>query len=164
MKTQNQSSIPQAMGQVLNYINAIQLRSLCSSQKKPSLMWPRTPLLSGLGSGFENVSFAEITALSDAKPHEPSQGKCRRMWEVLYASGFSSSNSLAFIHYYQLISLSPWGGEVCPSSLHFSSLHVILQQTFKFTINSQEVGFFLTVDSFSWLWLTVPLCSHLLRF
>lgn len=51
------------------------------------------------------------------------------------------------MHYYQPISLSPWRGEVCPLSLCFSSLHIILQQIFKFTINPQEIfSFFFPVS------------------
>lgn len=152
--TRNPSSMLHAMGQVLNYINAIQLRSLRSSQKILAWCGPATSWLSGPESLFwEFVSFAEITTLADTKPQEPSQTKHRSMWNVLYASGFSSSNGLAFMHYYQPISLSPWGGEVCPLSLRFSSLHIIPQQTFKFTINPQETFFFffcpLPVDPFA---------------
>lgn len=91
---------------------------------------------------WELVSFAEITTFADAKAQEPSWTKRRSMCDVLYASGFSSSNGPAFMHYYQLISLSPWVGKVCSLSLHSSSLHIILQQTFKFTINPQETFFF----------------------
>lgn len=43
------------MGQVLNYINAIQLSSLGSSQKNPRLMWPSTSWLSGQSLSFENL-------------------------------------------------------------------------------------------------------------
>lgn len=55
------------------------------------------------------------------------------------------------MHYYQPISLSPWRGKVCPLSLCFSSLHVILQQTFKFTINLQEIFSFFSLSAISFL-------------
>lgn len=120
------------IGQVLDYINVIQLRSLHQDQSlcfKNLFLLQKSPHLLMRSLRNQVKQSAEVKC-----------SLCIR----------TTSNSLAFVHYYQPISFSPWEAEVCPLSLHFNSLHIILQQTFKFSINPQETFFFfLPVDPFA---------------